>query len=477
MASISNLGVTSELDAVNTMLAVIGESPVDSITEATQANVDMAVATLRETAREVLTMGWRFNTEFGYQIAPESATYRWVDRNGIATDLNIFLPPSDLLRFEMTPDTHMRCVDAAIRDSRHWRAPLTDITSTVNYALTTNPFDGFIPGGTLEDNTDALGGSWAALTANSFLDTSGGVYLPSPVVSQPDGGYRRYLSSLAPVSPDYGVELALMDMRPAPALLLSPTVELWLRATTDAGGAVEDGYVAIFALKQDTSDTIGSVVIKKYVAGVATTLATAAAPNVPMTAVPGWGEFCSIGFSVVGGSLAALINGVAVLTADDTAPLGPAAAWGIGGSPGGVASPSVGLYKIGAAAPTFEARETTARRVFYDRANNRDGFDAERVPFLYITGVFDQDFDAMPQTARNYITRRAARIFYGRVVQEQSSSSDAMRDELFALRLLKKDQGMTEELNVFDAVNRGAYGRRARERGGYYDRRASPGRA
>lgn len=53
---------TTKLQAVNTMLAGIGEAPIAAL-PATRADGQMAESILDETTRDVLSMGWHFNTE------------------------------------------------------------------------------------------------------------------------------------------------------------------------------------------------------------------------------------------------------------------------------------------------------------------------------------------------------------------------------------------------------------------------------
>lgn len=53
----------TELDAVNLMLSVIGESPVNSLSVSGLADVAVAQQILEETSREVQEKGWTFNTE------------------------------------------------------------------------------------------------------------------------------------------------------------------------------------------------------------------------------------------------------------------------------------------------------------------------------------------------------------------------------------------------------------------------------
>lgn len=125
MPVINNLTATTELEAVNAMLAVVGETPLDSNTDlatATSADVLMAIQVLRNIARDVLAMGWKFNTEFGFEIAP-TAQFAWVDTAGVTTPLNIFTPPSKMIAFTPTlipTQQGTRHVDSEIRPSRKY---------------------------------------------------------------------------------------------------------------------------------------------------------------------------------------------------------------------------------------------------------------------------------------------------------------------------------------------------------------------
>lgn len=100
---VTGLGRTTELEAVNEMLSVIGESPVDQteIEAPTLADVERAVAILKSVTREVLSRGWKFNREFGYELAPAD-TYAWTGTDGSSATLNIFTVPATLLDFDLT---------------------------------------------------------------------------------------------------------------------------------------------------------------------------------------------------------------------------------------------------------------------------------------------------------------------------------------------------------------------------------------
>ncbi|QBE66838.1 phage tail protein [Pseudoduganella lutea] len=73
---------TSELDAVNLMLQVIGESPISSLSGPPVVDAVIAQQVLAETLREVQSQGWHFNTEKEYPLVPSFET------NEISVPLN-----------------------------------------------------------------------------------------------------------------------------------------------------------------------------------------------------------------------------------------------------------------------------------------------------------------------------------------------------------------------------------------------------
>lgn len=65
---------TSRLEAVNTMLSVIGEAPVNDLTASSAtADVIMAGNVLDEVSREIQTHGWDFNRETLVKLVPNEA--------------------------------------------------------------------------------------------------------------------------------------------------------------------------------------------------------------------------------------------------------------------------------------------------------------------------------------------------------------------------------------------------------------------
>lgn len=60
----------TELEAVNGMLSVIGESPVNTLEDSGHVDAITALRILRTTSREVQSQVWHWNTEKGYRLTP-----------------------------------------------------------------------------------------------------------------------------------------------------------------------------------------------------------------------------------------------------------------------------------------------------------------------------------------------------------------------------------------------------------------------
>jgi hypothetical protein len=100
--------------------------------------------------------------------------------------------------------------------------------------------------------------------------------------------------------------------------------------------------------------------------------------------------------------------------------------------------------------------------ILYDRGMNRDGIDKDAV-YLDLTFVFN--FTQLPETARNYIAVRSARQFASQAMGSTTLVSLTEQDEYAALRALKDDQGIVEQLNLFDTPESfDMQGRRPRNR-------------
>ena len=67
------VAATTELEAINIMMAAIGETPVNTLTGTLAADVVMARSTLTEINKQVQSEGWSFNTEIDVTLTRDSS--------------------------------------------------------------------------------------------------------------------------------------------------------------------------------------------------------------------------------------------------------------------------------------------------------------------------------------------------------------------------------------------------------------------
>ena len=96
MAQIS-YGVSTELDAVNSILMSVGESPVNTITNVQSPEVAIAQKPLRQVCREIQAEGWSYNTENEYPIDLDTNNQCIVPNNILQIDLNIYQHGKDTM--------------------------------------------------------------------------------------------------------------------------------------------------------------------------------------------------------------------------------------------------------------------------------------------------------------------------------------------------------------------------------------------
>ena len=85
---------TTELEAVNTMLRYLGETPVNSITSGSlPLSATLATTVLADISREVQSEGWHFNTAPKVTLSPDVSTKEIV----VATDV-IKADPNDITK-------------------------------------------------------------------------------------------------------------------------------------------------------------------------------------------------------------------------------------------------------------------------------------------------------------------------------------------------------------------------------------------
>tara|TARA_B100001250_G_scaffold40414_1_gene32108 strand:+ start:2439 stop:3077 length:639 start_codon:yes stop_codon:yes gene_type:complete len=88
--AVVSYGVSTEVDAVNSILMSVGESPVNTITNVQSPEVVIAKSTLRQVCREVQAEGWKFNTEKEYPINLDTNNHCIIPNNVLSIDLNHF---------------------------------------------------------------------------------------------------------------------------------------------------------------------------------------------------------------------------------------------------------------------------------------------------------------------------------------------------------------------------------------------------
>jgi hypothetical protein len=84
--SVTNL--TSELEAINVLLSVADEAPVQSLTVTGLLPLTNARAALDEVSRLVQSGGWKFNTEYDYPLTRETDNTIKVPGNAVKVDVN-----------------------------------------------------------------------------------------------------------------------------------------------------------------------------------------------------------------------------------------------------------------------------------------------------------------------------------------------------------------------------------------------------
>lgn len=113
MALLPTNPTTEQLDAVNEMLAAVGQAPVNQL-EATNPDVALAFDTLTRTSREVQAEGWTFNKEYRVKKTRMNVT------NGSVTETRV--PVTDEIVFMDLSSTHTNAShDSVIRTDKGQR--------------------------------------------------------------------------------------------------------------------------------------------------------------------------------------------------------------------------------------------------------------------------------------------------------------------------------------------------------------------
>tara|TARA_R100000781_G_scaffold77_1_gene87 strand:+ start:68 stop:676 length:609 start_codon:yes stop_codon:yes gene_type:complete len=88
------VAATTELEAINIMLAAIGEAPVNSLTGLLPVDARTAQNTLTEINKEVQSEGWSFNTEIDVTLTRDGSNQISLPANILRVDANIHQHPT-----------------------------------------------------------------------------------------------------------------------------------------------------------------------------------------------------------------------------------------------------------------------------------------------------------------------------------------------------------------------------------------------
>ena len=88
------VAATTELEAINIMLAAIGEAPVNSLTGLLPVDARTAQNTLTEINKEVQSEGWSFNTEIDVTLTRDGSNQINIETNILRIDANIHQHPT-----------------------------------------------------------------------------------------------------------------------------------------------------------------------------------------------------------------------------------------------------------------------------------------------------------------------------------------------------------------------------------------------
>jgi len=88
------VAATTELEAINIMLAAIGEAPVNSLTGLLPVDARTAQNTLTEINKEVQSEGWSFNTETDVTLTRDGSNQISLPANVLRVDANIHQHPT-----------------------------------------------------------------------------------------------------------------------------------------------------------------------------------------------------------------------------------------------------------------------------------------------------------------------------------------------------------------------------------------------
>jgi len=88
------VAATTELQAINIMMAAIGETPINTLTGTLPADVVIAQSTLTEVNKDVQSEGWSFNTEIDVTLTRDGSNHINLPTDILRVDANIHQHPT-----------------------------------------------------------------------------------------------------------------------------------------------------------------------------------------------------------------------------------------------------------------------------------------------------------------------------------------------------------------------------------------------
>tara|TARA_R100000329_G_scaffold35523_2_gene33362 strand:- start:2036 stop:2644 length:609 start_codon:yes stop_codon:yes gene_type:complete len=88
------VAATTELESINIMLAAIGESPINAITDPLPVDARLAQQTLAEINKKVQMEGWSFNTEIDVTLPRDGSKHINLANSILRVDPNIHQHPT-----------------------------------------------------------------------------------------------------------------------------------------------------------------------------------------------------------------------------------------------------------------------------------------------------------------------------------------------------------------------------------------------
>lgn len=412
MPQIENLQPTTELEAVNAMLASIGSAPVASLGSG-HPDEDIAIEILSETTKELQGRRWRFNSEYNYTLSPE----------GTEGGLNVFAVPDDLASWTLSLIDAQRGIDVIAREARNYSG-----ASDWVFADRLNGTDGIDLAELKINPVWFVDFEKMPQTARRYTTIVAARRFQNQAVGQNDDSAFGFTET----DEDRSLTLLLEDQRetvPVPPAGTAPATE------------VEALNEVLLVSNKDPVVTIEALHSREQFHALQ--LLRDASREVQLE---GWRFNTEDGFELAPDGTEDWLDSDGDTTElnvwhvpDDLLAFDVAQVNG-----------QTALNLHAALSDRYESSSSKVR-VFYDRLNNRDGLPSEDHDYLYLDVTWFVAFENLPESFRQYVLILAARRFLStQPANERPNLPWTERDVRQARRALTRDQGQKRSRNIFD---------------------------